>query len=120
MGSSVEDPGRLCWSLAFLVGQLLYLSAEQVSVNHNSSRCMSANNSLCFAFFFLASSIQLSFAGLGGVKQKGDLRTLPGEAGEVDCSPRSSFSGERNSLGLVSFFFQLNSAGLFDGMMQTE
>lgn len=86
--------------------------AEQVSVNCNSSHCMSANNSLC--------SIQLSFAGLGAVKQKGDLCTLPGEAGEVYCSPFSSFSGERNSLGLVSFFFQLNNDDLFDGMVQTE
>lgn len=91
MGSSVEDPGRLCWSLAFFVGHLLYLSAEQVSVNRNSSRCMSANNSLCFAFFFLASSIQLSFAGLGGVKQKGDLRTLPERLEKLIVHPALHF-----------------------------
>lgn len=77
MGRSVEDPWRLCWSLASLVGHLLYLSAEQVSVNLNSSRCLSANNSLCFASLFPASSMQLSSAGLGRMKQKGDLRTLP-------------------------------------------
>lgn len=84
MGSSVEDS----WSL---VGHLLYLSAEQVSVNRNSSCCMSANNSLCFAFLFLASSMQLSFAGLGGVKQKGDLHTLPEKLQKLTVHPALDF-----------------------------
>lgn len=84
------DPWKLCWPQTYSVETCAEF-AEQVSVNHNRSCCMCANNSLCFSFLFLASSVHLTFACVSGVKPKRDLCTVSHKAGEVACYPALPF-----------------------------
>lgn len=62
---------------------------------------------------FLASSVHLSFAALGGLKMMWDLCIVSCEVGEADYSPHS-FSGERNSFSLENSFLVWNS-GILGG-----
>ena len=59
---------------SFTDSGLMFKSLIQIFMN-NHSCCMSAN--LCFSYLFLASSIHLSFARLGGMKPKRALHAVP-------------------------------------------
>lgn len=82
--------------------------------------CVAAINKPCFSSLFLAESIPLRLACLGGIKPKQKLCMVPQKSGESGHSSCSSFPGEGLSFYLGSYLMVLNNSGLGDGPMQAK
>lgn len=92
-------------------------NAKQAPVNCNCCLCV-ATGRPCFSSLFLAISTCLSFAGLGWVKLKWILCTVPCKAREVVHSLCSYFPGKGNlSKG---YLLALSNAGLGSRIMQAK
>lgn len=68
--------------IVFFRTKMVYLSAEQVTVNCDCYLCVGTGRP-CYPFLFFAISICLSFAGLGWVKLKWTLCTVLCKSREV-------------------------------------
>lgn len=81
--------------VVFISDEICKVFLKSKSVNCQCSHLVSANNSPCFSFLFIAGSICLSFTSLGEVKPKWHLNAVLLWAEEACHSP--SFSDERST-----------------------